>query len=79
MTLLGDMDFFGLQSGIRHCFASVFSELNLTSEAWFQKSKLLTLGRDNYADYIASRVGQFPLFAANRSVSVSDVYVLVSI
>jgi len=79
MNPIDAIDVIGLKDAIKRSFSSVFSELNLASEAWFQKTKLLTIGRDNYADYVAARVGVFPLFATNKSASVEATYIRVNI
>lgn len=69
----------GLEEIIKRSVLSVFNEINLSSEAWFEKSKLLTLGRRNYASYIIRSLGQFSLFGTSRSASVTEVYVRVNI
>lgn len=69
----------GVTDAIKHCFASVFGEINLAGEAWLNKSRLLTIGRDAYADYILKRVGSFPLFGTSRTTTVDDAYVSVRI
>lgn len=79
MEALEVLDLIGVKDAIKRSFASVFGELNLATEAWFQKTKLLTVGRDNYSDYIATKIGVFPLFATNRSASVDTSFVSVEI
>jgi predicted NACHT family NTPase len=79
MTLAGSLDLIGVTDAIKKSFASVFGELNLASEAWFQKTRLLTVGRDNYANYMATKIGVFPLFATNRSATVDSNFVSVDI
>lgn len=69
----------GFKDPIKKSFASVFEEINLSAETWLNKTNLLTIGRENYANYIATRIGQFPLFGTNRVVNVSDVYTRVCI
>jgi len=73
------LDPIGVTEAIKHCFASVFSEMNLASETWFSKTRLLTVGRDAYADYMLKRIGLFPLFGTSRTTSVDDAYVSVRI
>ncbi|WP_319240218.1 NACHT domain-containing protein [uncultured Propionivibrio sp.] len=69
----------GFKEPIKKSFASVFEEINLSTEAWLNKTKLLTIGRDNYAEFIAAKIGRFPLFGTSREVSVGDVYTRVQI
>lgn len=79
MDLIDSIDVIGVKDGIKKCFSSVFTELNVVSEAWFQKTKLLTIGRENYADHIATKVGVFRLFGTSRNTSVDSSYVRVNI
>jgi hypothetical protein len=77
---LGDaVGVIGVKDAIKHCFSSVFSEINESSEAWFQSTKLDTVSRDRYADFLARRVGQFPLFGTSRYVLVTESYVSVAV
>ena len=62
---------------IRQSIHRVFEEVNLSTEAWLQKTKLLTVGKERYADFIANTVGVMPLFATSHSVELNDTYVRV--
>jgi len=73
------LDPIGLLDGIKHCFASVFGELNIAGEAWANKTLLVTSGRERYAEYMARRVGMFALFGTSRTTSVDDAYVAVRV
>lgn len=73
------LDVIGVKDAIKHCFSSVFQELNLSTEAWYQTAKLDSLSRDEYADFLTRRVGLFPLFGTGRSVLVTDSYVQVAV
>lgn len=76
---IDSIDITGLRDGIRSCFSSVFSELNIATEAWYQEKRLLTTGRDNFADFISRQVGVFPLFGTSRSASIDNSYVTLRI
>ncbi len=65
----------GITDIVKRSLFSVFDELNLSTEAWFQKTKIMTTGRRRYAEFIASDVGRFPLFGTTFSASVEDSYV----
>ena len=79
MDVIDAIDIIGLKKAISRSFSSVFGELNEASEAWFQKTKLLTVGRENYANFMANKVGIFPLFATNKSASVDTAYIRVDV
>lgn len=68
-----------LTAPVQQAFDSVFQGVNATVEAWFQQTKLLTTGRQNYVRYMVETVGRFALFGVNRTVSVDDSYVTVAI
>ena len=68
-----------LARAISSSFSSVFSELNVEGEAWYQHTKLLTIGRRRYAEYLTETVGRFPLFLADRTVAVDQAYVSVKL
>ena len=69
----------GFKEPIKRSFTSVFEEINLSTETWVNKTNLLTIGRENYAEYVATKIGRFPLFGTTREVSVEDVYTRVQI
>jgi predicted NACHT family NTPase len=69
----------GLKDAVSKCFASVFSEITGTAEAWLSVARLQTTCRQNYADYVARAVGTFPLFATGRSATIEACYVQVAV
>lgn len=69
----------GVSKAVGRSFSSVFQELHLTTEAWFEKTRLLTVGKRNYVDYMVNVVGVFPLFGTSRTVSVDETYVRVAV
>jgi len=79
MALSELADASGLLSLVTKSVSSVFDELNLSTEAWVEKSKLLTIGRERYARFIIENVGTFPLFATSRFVMVTDTYINVKL
>ncbi|WP_213182898.1 NACHT domain-containing protein [Desulfosarcina cetonica] len=58
---------------------SVFDDVNLTSEAFFQEKKLLTISKNKYADYILRLVGTIPLYRSKRSLNVEDIYIPIKV
>lgn len=64
---------------VNRSFLSVFNEINIATEAWLEKSKLLTVGRNNYALFVANALGKFPLFGTTRFAAVEDAYVKVNV
>lgn len=64
---------------IKRSFTSVFSELELKTEVWFQRSKILTISRDLYADWIVHHIGSYPLFGTNHIAHIDDSFVRVDV
>jgi hypothetical protein len=69
----------GLSKIIERSFLSLFEGINASTQAWLESTKLLALGRNRYADYMANAVGISPLFATSRSVIVDETYVRVNV
>lgn len=79
MDILSTSKSIGITKVVENAFISVFQDANVMTEAWLQKSKLMTIGRSKFSDYIQKSVGTFPLFGTNRNVPVDSIYVRVRI
>ena len=71
--------FTGLSQAVKTSFTSVLNSLSISTENWFERTKILTVGRESYADFITRSVGTFQLFATNHSVSVDTSYITVAL
>lgn len=69
----------GIKEIIQKSFVSVFDEINIKSETWFEKTKLLTTGKTEFSEYIIENIATFPLFGVNATSSVSDSYIQLQI
>lgn len=69
----------GLKKIIEKSFISVFDDLNIKTEIWFEKTKLLTTGKSDFSDYIIENIATFPVFGVNAISSVVDSYVELQI
>jgi len=79
MDISNSLEFFGVKELIKESFSLLFQDLLKDSEVFLKKTQLLSVGRDNYAEFITTKIGVFPLFATNFSASIDSSYVRLNI
>ena len=64
---------------VEKSLVGVLDGLGERAKVWWQRTRLLTIGRQRYNEFIIRSVGKFPLFGTSRTVSVNEKYVRVEL